>query len=34
LGTEDALFKAIGYFEQALAKNPSYAPAHAVIALA
>jgi len=34
LGTEDALFKAIGYFEQALARNPSYAPAHAAIALA
>ena len=33
-GTEDSLFKAIGYFEQALAKNPMYAPAHAAIALA
>jgi serine/threonine-protein kinase len=34
LGTEDGLYKAIGYFEQALAKNPAYAPAHAAMALA
>ena len=33
-GTEDDLFKAIGYFEQALARKPDYAPAHAAMALA
>src|SRR5262249_39731372 len=33
-GNEDDLFKAIGYFEQTLARQPNYAPAHAAIALA
>ena len=33
-GTEDDLFRAIGYFEQALGKQPDYAPAHAAMALA
>ena len=33
-GAEDDLFKAIGYFDQALARNPNYAPAHAAMALA
>jgi serine/threonine-protein kinase len=33
-GTEDDVFKGIGYFEQALQKNPRYAAAHAAIALA
>ena len=33
-GAEDDLFKAIGYFEQALALKPDYAPAHAAMALA
>ena len=33
-GAEDDLFKAIGYFEQALAVKPDYAPAHAAMALA
>jgi eukaryotic-like serine/threonine-protein kinase len=33
-GAEDDLFKAIGYFEQTLARDPNYAPAHAAIALA
>ena len=32
--TEAALFKAVGYFEQALASDPGYALAHAGIALA
>jgi tetratricopeptide (TPR) repeat protein len=33
-GTEDAIHKGMDYFEQALAKDPSYAPAHAALALA
>ena len=33
-GTEDGLYKAVGYFGQALARNPDYAPAHAAMALA
>ena len=33
-GTEDGLYKAISYFSQALTRNPSYAPAHAAMALA
>jgi tetratricopeptide (TPR) repeat protein len=33
LGTEGKLHEAIGYFEQALAKDRTYAPAHAALAL-
>jgi TolB-like protein/Tfp pilus assembly protein PilF len=34
LGTEDAIVKGVGYFEQAIARSPEYAPAHAALALA
>jgi tetratricopeptide (TPR) repeat protein len=34
LGSEDAIIKGIAYFDQALKKSPTYAPAHAAMALA
>src|SRR5262249_54066805 len=34
LGSEDAIDRGLAYFEQALQKNPAYAPAHAAMALA